>query len=63
MRLSRTRRPDERRVTVCDACQTATCWEGLFMCENARIAGTKELTVRELRQLNLEHPSYWGENL
>lgn len=55
--------PDDRLVAVCSVCHTAACFQGLFMCEDSRTAGVEEKTVRELRQLALEHPSYWGENL
>jgi hypothetical protein len=40
----------ERKVTVCDACETAACWQGTFQCYVAATAGTKELTVRELHE-------------
>lgn len=46
-------------VTVCAACLQASCWLGIFMCEQARGAGTVEKTVAELRDLKREHPSYW----
>ena len=29
-------------VTVCDACGQAACWEGEFMCDQSRTAGTTE---------------------
>ncbi len=48
-------------VTVCDACLQASCWQGEFMCDNARSAGTVEKTIKELKELNLEHYSYWRE--
>lgn len=51
----------ERKVVVCDKCLKATCWQGMFMCDDARTAGTCERTVWELTALNLEHPSYWQE--
>jgi len=47
------------RVTVCDRCLQASCWQGEFMCDEARYAGTTTKTVAELRKLNLEHPDYW----
>ncbi len=50
---------DDVNITVCSSCLRASCWIGQLMCEKARDAGTKEMTVRELRRLNLEHPSYW----
>ena len=49
-----------RLITVCDKCLTACCWHGIFMCDNAYGAGTVEKTARELRKLNLEHPSYYS---
>jgi hypothetical protein len=49
----------ETRVTVCDKCLQASCWHGEFMCNDARTAGTVEMTVAELAALNREHPSYW----
>lgn len=49
----------EREITVCDHCYQASCWLGIFMCEASRRAGTKQMTVRELRNLKYEHPSYW----
>lgn len=46
-------------VTVCDKCLKATCWYGLFMCDEARTAGVTHKTRTELAALNREHPSYW----
>ena len=46
-------------VTVCDVCFRASCWQGIFMCENARDAGILELRESKLQELELEHPSYW----
>ena len=47
----------ERRVTVCDACLCASCWQGSFPCARARSAGTREMKVRELDALGREHRS------
>ena len=46
-------------VTVCDACFRACCWQGEFLCDDARNAGTCDITVRELSIMGLEHPEYW----
>ena len=46
-------------VTVCDRCLQASCWQGIFMCDEAREAGTTVMTIADLRKLNLEHPCYW----
>jgi hypothetical protein len=46
-------------VTVCSNCLQASCWQGIFMCYESDKAGTVEKTREELKQLDLEHPSYW----
>ena len=51
--------PTQRLVTVCDACQQASCWQGIFYCDDYQTAGTVDKTVAELTELGLEHPSYW----
>ena len=48
-------------ITVCDKCFCASCWQGILMCDNARIAGATERTIEQLTILDLEHPSYWGD--
>ena len=51
------------KVTVCDKCFRASCWQGEFMCEDARTAGTVEKTVAELRAGNFgEHEHYWRKS-
>ena len=50
---------DERLVTVCDSCFCASCWNGLFYCDDYIGAGTVDLPVSRLRELNREHPSYY----
>lgn len=52
----------DRTVTVCDHCYRANCWQGIFFCDASRRAGTREMTVLELRNLAYEHPSYWFKN-
>lgn len=53
----------DRRVTVCDACLTASCWHGVFMCDRAQSAGTTERTVAELEALGREHPSHYSREV
>ncbi|TVM01733.1 MAG: hypothetical protein CV087_10470 [Candidatus Brocadia sp. WS118] len=48
-----------KTITVCDKCLQASCWQGIFMCDKADIAGTVEKTIDELKALNLENPCYW----
>jgi hypothetical protein len=50
---------DDDLITVCAACLQASCWQGIFMCDQSRNANIGEKTRRELKALNLEHPSYW----
>lgn len=50
----------ERLITVCDACLCASCWHGIFRCDDSQTAGTTKKTARQLRALNLEHPSYYS---
>jgi hypothetical protein len=50
---------DSATITVCDACLTASCWQGNFPCDKRRAAGTRELTERELNALGREHPSHY----
>lgn len=60
MTLSTPPRDTTRRITVCDACLTASCWHGTFMCQKSDEAGTTTRTVAELDQLGREHPSHYG---
>ena len=50
-----------RLVTVCAACLRASCWLNEHSCDNARSAGNTRRTVRELRELDREDPSYWAQ--
>jgi hypothetical protein len=52
----------QKTVTVCSKCLTATCWNGIFYCNDFQMAGTVEKTIEELKVLNREHPSYWIEH-
>lgn len=48
-----------RKITVCDSCLMACCWQGQMYCDNAKSAGTVDKTLAELHSLNREHPSWW----
>ena len=48
-------------VTVCDKCLRASCWQGIWMCEESQFAGTVEKTTEELKKLDREHSDYWKE--
>lgn len=48
----------DKLITVCNKCLTVSCWQGIFMCDEARSAGTVEKTKKELIDLGLEHLYY-----
>ncbi len=48
------------RIVVCDKCFQASCWQGVFMCQQAYEAGTVEKTIAELIALHTgENPDNW----
>lgn len=49
---------ENEMIIVCDKCFRACCIHGLFMCDEARYAGTTNKPRKELIALELEHPSY-----
>ena len=51
-----------RLVTVCDRCRQASCWQGVFMCDEAREAGTVDVPVSVLRVEAREAPDFWKES-
>lgn len=46
-------------ITVCSHCLQASCWQGIFMCNESLEAGTLEKTIEELRKLDLESANFW----
>ena len=46
-------------ITVCAACQRATCWQGEFYCDAYKTANIKQMRRGDLAKLALEHPCYW----
>jgi len=48
----------DQKVTVCDKCLRASCWQGIFMCDESQTAGTIQKTRRELLKLGKEHTDY-----
>ena len=51
---------NERMVTVCDACLTASCWHGEHLCQRSLTAGITQRTVGDLHRLGLEHPDNYS---
>jgi hypothetical protein len=52
--------PKSRKVNVCSACLTASCWHGTFPCDSHKQAGLVERTVAELDAMGREHPSHYS---
>lgn len=50
---------DDDLITVCAACQQATCWQGKFYCDAYKTANIKQMRRGDLAKLALEHPCYW----
>lgn len=48
----------DEKITVCDACFQASCWQGIFMCEQSQNAGTMQKTRRELIALGRDNVCY-----
>lgn len=46
-------------ITVCDKCLQASCWQGIFYCDDYKTAGTTQKTRKELAKLNRENSDYW----
>ena len=46
------------KITVCNKCLMACCWQGEHMCLDAPHAGTVQKTRKKLLLLGLEHPRY-----
>lgn len=53
--------PLDQLITVCAECNRAACWMGEFYCEKYITAGTRQLTIKKLKQLALEHPHWWSK--
>lgn len=51
---------NNKKVTVCNKCLRASCWQGYFYCDDYINAGTVEKRINELKQLNLESSDYWN---
>jgi len=50
---------NEKQITVCDQCWRASCWQGIFMCDDATNAGVAKAPIAQLRRLALENECYW----
>ena len=50
---------DHYKVTVCDNCKRSACLQGSFYCDEYQSAGITQMSVKDLRELDLEHPEFW----
>ncbi len=51
-------------ILVCDSCLQASCVQGVFYCDYAKMAGISEKTVKELREIGTgENESYWEDQI
>lgn len=53
---------DKETVTVCASCLRASCWQGIFYCEQYKAADIIQKTRAELELLALEHSDYWRKD-
>jgi hypothetical protein len=49
---------DNDEIWVCTECLQASCWAGIFMCQESRTANIKKITKGEARKLKVEHEDY-----
>jgi hypothetical protein len=49
----------EKLITVCAACLRASCWQGVYYCDEASNSATVQLPRSKLIALRREHPSFW----
>ncbi len=45
-------------IYVCTNCLMASCWAGIFMCDEARTAGLYRARIADLKKLGREHECY-----
>lgn len=45
-------------IYVCDKCLQASCWAGIFMCDESRDAGLYRARKCDLKRLGREHADY-----
>jgi carbon storage regulator len=52
---------EDETITVCSKCLRASCWGGIYMCQEYLSASTAEMTIEQLRKLDLEDESWWNK--
>jgi len=50
-------------IIVCNKCLRASCWNGESLCYESYNAGVIKKTIRELRELKLEHEYNWKKQI
>ncbi len=56
-----TNKQDEPKITVCAECRRASCWHGIFFCDDARTANTVDVPRSVLLAEKRENPSYLSD--
>jgi hypothetical protein len=56
------RRKLKTHVLVCSKCYQASCWQGIFMCDESKNADVIEMPIDVLRSMELESEEYWMED-
>lgn len=46
-------------VVVCSACKRASCWQRVFICDEARSAEPTRLHISAVQRLGLEGAWFW----
>lgn len=54
---------DDMQIRVCSNCRQASCWLGIFYCQEYKRAGIVNISVGKLRELKLESPDYWAKEI
>jgi len=49
------------KIIVCATCFRASCWNGIFYCDDYQNAGIVWRTKAQLLRMKKEHPSYLEE--
>lgn len=58
---SRIETEDDVIVTICEACRTAACWWGIFMCYDSASANVTKVLRRDLVKERRESPDYFSD--
>lgn len=54
---------ENKIVEVCSECKCASCWYGIFMCNESASADLEKYTVAELRVFDVENECNWSDDM